>query len=524
VSCGGGSVTVDPIVAIMSKPRYVEANSQWSMVVTDAATGSVLYSIAPDVLSYTGSVRKLFSVGTALDAIGPGHQFETPVYESGTVSAGGTLTGNLIVVASGDLTFGGRLKTDGTVDFTEFDHNEARAFGGAMLTPEDPLTAINALASQVRAAGITAIDGDVVIDDRLFDSFRVPNGNVLISPILINENVIDVTLTPGASAGMQAALDWRPKTSAATIGGSGTTTAPGAQADIMVSGDSLGDATLSCVATPNCSGTVSTEESLSTPATIPVGYVSPLVGNGLFVSILRIDDPASFARTALIDALARDGVTVSASAVAANDRSKLPAMGSYAASSQVASFTSPPYSEIAKLILKVSLNTGANLSLMVQGLQQGAHTVTDALAVERATLVGTFGLDPSGFDFPTNGSGSPDSRATARTTAAFLAAMSGHSVYSVYRAALPVMGVDGSLTEIGQNVDGNTHISAKTGATVTGGQMVAMTMAGYIDAKSGRRLTFALFVNNAGPLTALTDTLDVYDDEAQILGIVYDRF
>jgi hypothetical protein len=41
----------------------------------------------------------------------------------------------------------------------------------------------------------------VIVDDRLFDAFRVPNGNVLISPILVNENLIDVTLAPGASAG-----------------------------------------------------------------------------------------------------------------------------------------------------------------------------------------------------------------------------------------------------------------------------------------------------------------------------------
>ncbi|CAG9243312.1 hypothetical protein PUN4_10048 [Paraburkholderia unamae] len=41
---------------------------------------------------------------------------------------------------------------------------------------------------------------------------------------------------------------------------------------------------------------------------------------------------------------------------------------------------------------------------------------------------------------------------------------------------------------------------------------------------SGRRLTYALFVNNAGPLSALSDTLDVFNDEADILGIVYARY
>jgi D-alanyl-D-alanine carboxypeptidase/D-alanyl-D-alanine-endopeptidase (penicillin-binding protein 4) len=54
--------------------------------------------------------------------------------------------------------------------------------------------------------------------------------------------------------------------------------------------------------------------------------------------------------------------------------------------------------------------------------------------------------------------------------------------------------------------------------------MIAMNMAGYIDAKSGRRLAYALFVNNAGPVGALTDTLDVFDGEAEILGIVYARY
>ncbi|OAJ57748.1 hypothetical protein A6V36_26145 [Paraburkholderia ginsengiterrae] len=64
----------------------------------------------------------------------------------------------------------------------------------------------------------------------------------------------------------------------------------------------------------------------------------------------------------------------------------------------------------------------------------------------------------------------------------------------------------------------------KSGATISDGEMVAMSMAGYVDAKSGRSPTVALFVNNAGPLTALTDTIDVFDDEAQILGIVYQQY
>ncbi|CAB3708226.1 D-alanyl-D-alanine carboxypeptidase/D-alanyl-D-alanine-endopeptidase [Paraburkholderia rhynchosiae] len=520
----GSDVSADPISQIMNKPRYASAKSQWSMIVMDANTGQVLDALRPDTLVLTASVRKLYSVATALDVIGADHRFQTPVYRNGTVDASGKLTGDLILKASGDLTFGGRQKPDGTVDFTDFDHNDARGFDGAILTPEDPLTALNDLAAQVRASGITSISGDVIVDDRLFDAFRVPNGNVLISPIVVNENVIDVTLAPGASVGQAGVLDWRPRTSAMTMQGTSVTMTAGSAADIAVSGDALDAGPLSCLAAPGCKGTLSGEASLDMPAAIPLGYVAPLVGNNLYVSTLRVEDPPSFARTAFIDALTRAGVTVSAPAVQPNRTTALPAPATYTSATQVASFTSLPYSQFAKLVLKVSLNTGANLSLMYQGLAQGVRTVGDALVTERKYLTGNFGLDGSGFDFPTNGSGTPDSRATARTTATLLTTMSRRPLYPVYRDALSILGVDGSLAAVGKDVQGKEHIFVKSGATVANGQMVAMNMAGYIEARSGRRLAYALFVNNAGPVTALTDTLDVFDDEARILGIVYSKY
>lgn len=309
-----------------------------------------------------------------------------------------------------------------------------------------------------------------------------------------------------------------------TMQGTSITTAANSAPDIVTSGDALDEGPLSCLATPGCKGTISGEASLNTPASIPAGYRAALIGNDLYVSNLRVEDPPSFARTAFIDALARAGVTVSAPAVQPNASDKLPAPQTYTSATQVASFTSLPYSEFAKLILKVSLNTGANLSLMYQGLTKGARTVGDALVTERQSLTGDLGLDGAGFDFPTNGSGTPDSRATARTTATLLSVMSRRPNYTVYRNALSILGVDGSLAAIGKNVAGKEHIAVKSGATVTGGQMIAMNMAGYIDAKSGRRLAYALFVNNAGPVGALTDTLDVFDDEAEILGIVYARY
>ena len=520
---GGNTSLPAEISAIMSKSRYASAKSQWTMVVMDARTGEVIYALEPDRLSFTGSVRKLFSVGMALNTLGAGHRFETPVYRNGSIDTQGVLTGDLVLVASGDLTFGGRTRADGSLDYKDFDHNEAIAFGGAGLTPENPLAAIEDLARQVRASGIERVSGDIVIDDRLFESFRVPNGNVLISPMLINENLIDVTFAPGAQIGQPAQPDWRPKTSAFTIKGNPVTVAANAAADISLSGDNANDSSLRCIGIVGCQGAISSMASLIAPATIPLDYKAPLIGSPDFVGVLRIEDPASFARIAFIDALMRAGVVVDASAITKNPTHKLPAASSYAIATRVGHFTSPPYSEYAKLILKVSLNTGANLSLMHAGLARGQRTVATALTAERTMLVNDIGLDPAGFDFPTNGSGSPDSRATPRMTAKLAAVMSTRPNYAAYRASLPLLGIDGSVASVGKNVPGKEHIAVKSGATVRNGEIAAISMAGYIDAKSGRTLAFALFVNDAGPLTAIEDTLEVFEDEAQIAGIIYDK-
>jgi D-alanyl-D-alanine carboxypeptidase len=526
-SCGGSpgngeSGLPASIAAVMAKQRYIEAASKWSLVVMDAKTGEVVYALDPDRLSFTGSVRKLFSVGTALNTIGPDHCFTTGVHRTGALAGQGVLAGDLVLVAAGDLTFGGRARPDGRLSYTDFDHNEAPAFGGAGLTPEDPLAALNELARQVRAAGIRSVNGDVLVDDRLFDSFRVPNGNVLISPINLNENLIDVTVTPGARASEPASIDWRPKISGFAVTGSADTASAGSDADAAVSGDAFGSVSLSCLGSPDCTGTISSASSLA-PALVPVGYEAPVIGNSQFVGVLRAEDPATFARIAFIDALQRAGVTVSAPTVAKNARDRLPESASLVESTRVATFVSPPYSEYARLILKVSLNTGANLSLMHVGLSQGQRTRETALAAERRLLIEDMGLDPASFDFPTNGSGSPDSRASARTTAKLIAAMSTRPSHEAFRQGLPLLGVDGSLASVGRNVVGKEHIAAKSGPTVDeNGRMVAMSMAGTIEAKSGRPLTFALFVNDAGPANQLADTLEVFEDEARIAGLIYE--
>jgi D-alanyl-D-alanine carboxypeptidase/D-alanyl-D-alanine-endopeptidase (penicillin-binding protein 4) len=506
-ACSAMSALPSGIASVMGKPRY--AQSTWNLLVTDVATGETLYELEPDRLAFTGSVRKLFSVGLALRELGADHRFTTPVYRRGIVDTQGNLSGDLILVAAGDLTFGGRLNRDGSIAFTDFDQNDANNLGTAILTPQDPLFGLNSLAQQVRASGVRAVNGDVLIDDRLFDSFRVPNQNLLITPIMVNENMVDVSVIP-TQPGQAASTQWHPKTAAFAVDERVTTVAEGQPTTLSLSGNAL----VQCIGAAGCSSTVQ--------GTIPVGYRAPLSGSPTFVQTFRIEDPAAFARTAFIEALERADISVAAPAVGRNPIEKLPAAASYAADSRVAAFVSPPYSEYAKLILKVSLNLGANLSLMLFGHARGQRKIADALAVERQTLVGEMGILPGDVDFPTNGSGSPDSQAAARATVRMLTAMASTPQAAPYQHALPVLGVDGSLAHTGADLPARGHVFAKTGTTVMDGQLKAQNLAGYIEARSGRRLSFALYVNDAGPIRAIEDVTEVFDDEAAITNAIYE--
>jgi PBP4 family serine-type D-alanyl-D-alanine carboxypeptidase len=488
---------------VMQKPQYSEAT--WALRVVDVKSGAVIYDLNSQTNLLTGSVRKLYSVGVTLNELGADYRFKTPVFRRGKVDASGTLKGDLILVAKGDLTMGGRDNGDDTIAITDFDHCDANNLGGAILTKPNPLAGLDKLAAQVAASGITKVIGDVIIDDRLFDKFRVPNQHLLITPIVINDNRIDVTILP-TQPGEQAQVEWRPHTAAFRVTGHVKTVAAGGKTNVTL--------------TPSGphGGMVSGQ--------IAADYAPPLPGVKTMVQTFRIDDPANpqdpaaFARIAFIEALERAGVKVIGRLIGPNPSNELPPPNSYSANDQVAELISAPYAQYSKLILKVSHNLGANLSLMLFGLANGVNTMANALSSERATLTGRYGLDGSGFDFPTNGSGSPDSRGSAETTVNLLKFMNGETTSPPYFESLPILGVDGSLAEIGIGSPAQGKVFAKTGTFLEDGKINAQVLAGYIDALSGRRLAFALYVNDAGAVVGIDDVLGVIQDEGVISTII----
>src|SRR4051812_31309563 len=100
------------IATVVEAPDY--RHGRWGLLVVEADSGRVVYERNADQLFAPASTTKLYSCSSALHDLGPDYRFETPVYRRGAVEDG-HLRGDLILVASGDLTLGGRTLPDGTL-------------------------------------------------------------------------------------------------------------------------------------------------------------------------------------------------------------------------------------------------------------------------------------------------------------------------------------------------------------------------------------------------------------------------
>ncbi|MFG2973185.1 D-alanyl-D-alanine carboxypeptidase/D-alanyl-D-alanine-endopeptidase [Streptomyces sp. NPDC048331] len=484
-----GLAGLDPrITAIMRKPDY--RNARWGLLQTDP-DGRVVHSLFPEEFFIPGSTAKLLSVSGPWHTLGADHRFVTPLYAVGERD-GATLTGDLDLVAQGDLTMGGRTRPDGTVAYTDLDHTYANDFPGATLTPENPLAGIDQLARQVRKSGITRVEGDVIVDSRLFlpDPELVPTP----TPLIINDNLIDLMTTPGDRPGADARLDWRPKVAPYEVTSAVKTVAAGKPTAVTVTATDGGTRI-------RLTGTIAADSE-------PLLRTSP------------IGDPAGFGRVALIEALARAGVHVTADPSGANPVGRLPS--DYDGRPRVAAYTSPPYAQYAKLILKVSHNLGANLGICLLAVTVKSNQCPAGFPV-LADFLDQAGVDREQAQLMDGRGGNPADRATPQVLVQMLAYWQRTPDARLFREALPILGVDGLLAENCRDCPARGKVFAKTGAAVGGDALNdrlavgAITIAGYLDKGGGRFDTFYAGVNGAStPSADPTEVLTIANDLAMI--------
>jgi PBP4 family serine-type D-alanyl-D-alanine carboxypeptidase len=473
----GAEATVEGRVkAVMGRAEF--ARSNFGVEFFDLETGKVLYAVNADKLFVPASTTKLLTEGTVLARLGGEYRFRTRVYRTGPIEKNGTLKGNLILVASGDPNLSNRIQPDGTLAFVDEDHS----YNGPAL-PGDPLAVIKEFAAQVRAHGIKKIEGDVYVDASLLpDGEREGGTGVVISSMVVNDNVIDLVAKPGAKAGGAVEVHVSPETSYVHFVNEVKTGPADSKLELEPSKPAL-----------NADGSLQ----VTLRGNIPVG-------TGAQTGSYAVESPTMFATAALKDALTGAGISIKPKTMteAQPDFSKW--KKSYTDGNVVAEHVSPPLAEEVKVTLKVSQNLHAGMGPYLLGLlvaKDAKDPLRGGFGVERVFLKEAM-LDLTGASQGDGAGGDWADLFSPDFICHYLAYWKTRPDFDLFLKALPILGRDGTLAKIQGENPAAGHVFAKTGTFGSEDRLNARMMlngkglAGYVQTKSGRLVAFAAYVNH----------------------------
>ncbi len=434
----------------------------WGVVVETAAGGDPLYRLNPAKLVMPASNMKILTLAAAAERLGWEYTFETKLYATGPIE-GGVLRGDLVVVGSGDPTINSR--------------------GG------DPRRVFTEWASRLKAAGITAIEGRVVGDDRAFDAEGLGRGwawddlaegyAAKVSALEYNEDLVTVVIRPGAAVGAPASIDVRPGGNGLTVENAVTTSAAGGRANVD---------------TYRLPGS----GRLRVTGAVPLGSRETSL-------TASVDAPAQFFIQELHDTLLGQGLSIRNAPVLWSQAAAPPTLDT---AKLLFTYRSPPLSEIAVVLMKVSQNLYAETLLRALGALSGNGTARAGQEVVRDVLTG-WGV-PADACVLADGSGlSRYNYVTADAIATVLRRMALDPRHaSAFEATLPVVGKDGTLARRMKGTPAENNVRAKTGSIAN-----VRALSGYVTAKDGERLIFSIIANN---FSVPAQTIDAAVDAAVV--------
>jgi D-alanyl-D-alanine carboxypeptidase/D-alanyl-D-alanine-endopeptidase (penicillin-binding protein 4) len=474
------------IETILSQPDL--ARGFWGIEIASATNGKVLYSLNSTKLFTPASNTKLFTTAAALALIGPDYKFRTTVETNGSLDKYGRLTGDVILIGRGDPTLSGREMPYNT-------HTQRDA---------DPTKVLEQLADELAKKGVKYVDGDLIADDSYFAFERYGDGwsqddlvwadGAPVSALTINDNVVFVSILPGAHPGDRAFVSVTPFADYYTIDNRLMTTPTGSARRLYINRE------------PG-----STQ--LTLWGTIPVDDTGANEG-------LAIEDPAEFAANLFRHLLEVRGIEVYGkqrtrhtelanlstftSTVVASRGGGANALTNPAGPLVLAEYQSAPLSEDISVINKVSQNLHAEILLRLLGREKGtAGTVQAGLEVLRGFL-NNAGISSDEYDFYDGSGLSRQNLVTPHAIVQLLQYAATQKWGAEFRDSLPVAGSDGSLADRFKDLNPAAHIYGKTGSL--GG---VKSLAGYAVTPKGQKIVFSIVSNNLSVQPKLvTDTID----------------
>jgi D-alanyl-D-alanine carboxypeptidase/D-alanyl-D-alanine-endopeptidase (penicillin-binding protein 4) len=432
------------------------SKGEWGLLIVDAETGETLFEQNADRYFLPASNMKLFSTALALAKLGPDFRFRTTLETRGTISDEGILAGDVVLVGRGDPNLSNR----------RFPYELKEEFDGP------PEKALAQLADALAVKGVKEISGDVVGDDSYFPRERYPNGweiddmvweyGAAISSIVMNDNTVTLTLTPGEQAGNPVQAVVSPATPDFTVENRVVTSAADLKSDLTLTRDPGANIVV-------VKGTLPAR---STPRKL----------------VLAIEEPAQHAAALLKRLLEERGIKIGGVARAQHD--PVEASG---APTVLAEHVSVPLGDSVKLVNKISQNLHTEMLLRTAARQNGRWTTPEELMKVPADFYAAVGIAP-GDVVQTDASGlSRHDLVTPRAVVTLLGFAQKQPWFLPYYDSLPVAGVDGTLEDRMKNTPAAGRIHAKTGSVEH-----VRTLSGFAETLSGRRLIFSFLSNNQG--------------------------
>jgi serine-type D-Ala-D-Ala carboxypeptidase/endopeptidase (penicillin-binding protein 4) len=443
------------IDAQVDDPRF--ASSSWGIAITSLDTGRTLYAHEADRLLQPASTAKLYTAALVLDTLGTEYRIPTQLLATHPIS-NGHLEGPLILHGMGDPTLG---------------------------TPGTNTDWANQLAIQLAANGVREVHGDLIADDSYFTGppagsgweardlqswFAVPS-----TALSVQENIVDLTVTPSAAPGRPASLMFDPAGAMTHVVNTMTTSAVHTRNDINLY-RAPGDGTLYAF------GNIAAR---SEPQTFK----------------LAIADPAWFAGNLLREALAKHGIRLEGQ-VRSRHWPQENDIG-FDKAIVVAQVLSPPVMEVLTRGLKRSQNLYLQNLLQIAGVkaqadaEQGGDPAPGFLSSEAwgihamHALLQRIGIAPGDSQIEEGTGLSRQDLATPNAMVHLLTYLSSQPYGAQLRDALPNAGVDGTLEWRMRNTPAMDNVRAKTGS-----MNYVRCLVGYVTTASGERLAFAIMLNN----------------------------
>lgn len=430
--------------SLVTDPKFRSA--QFGILVVDPASHDTIVAHNAGKLFMPASNQKLVTGAVALQLLGPDFRFATTIAATGPI-VDGELRGDLVVSGTGDPSVS--------------DHMAG-----------DAMRPLRAIADSLAARGVRRIAGAIVPGADAFPDATLGFGwsyddldypySAGVDELFFNEGFSRIVVRAGAAEGDSVTVRTLPARTVPRVQ-SWARTVPRA------------------VAPPSGRQprTLSVRQDSTDAATVIVdGTIA--AGDSAVLSITH-RDPARAYLLALLEAVRDRGIGVDDGVSPWRAPSTYPLF----------SLMSPTLAEILPAFEKPSQNQIGEILLRTLGrARAGVGSADSGARVVRDQLL-AWGAAPDGF-VVRDGSGlSRHDVITPETLVRILDAMRQSPHFSMFRDALPIAGVDGTIASRmkGTPAEGNVH--AKTGTL----DMVR-SLSGYVTTADGRLLLFSILCNN----------------------------